>query len=422
MNRSTDGLGARARLMAKVSTLGAVAMFGAACIPETPAPPPPEPTPEVTSFVFSGGGFGHGIGMSQYGAQGRALAGHSYSQILTNYYPGTSLATQQNDGPSVLIGNSSSTNIVVKGGSLYAGLSGDKTKIASAGDTVRFRRTSNSIYVKRLSPTAGTEVKLGTSEKVYVTWSSSATIKSELSGHNYKYGRLVLVPASGKIDFIVDSMTMNEYLYGLGEVPMSWAAAAQQAQAVTGRTFAARKIASPRSGTYDMLDNTYDQNWVGWDQGSSSYFSRWKSAVDTTKDKVLKSGSSLAQTYYSSSNGGYSEKSSYVWYADISYLQAVKDPYDKVSGNSNHSWTETYSRNELSFALTAAGYGVGFVDSVSISGNVGKSGRVDKASIKLKGTEGTKTITGNQLRFAINAAMPFSRDLLSTKFTVKAKR
>src|SRR5262245_36988254 len=36
-----------------------------------------------------GKGFGHGRGMSQYGAQGHALAGHSYTQILDFYYPGT---------------------------------------------------------------------------------------------------------------------------------------------------------------------------------------------------------------------------------------------------------------------------------------------------------------------------------------------
>jgi stage II sporulation protein D len=42
-------------------------------------------------FVFTGKGFGHGVGMSQWGAQGLALKGASYPQILAHYYVGTGL-------------------------------------------------------------------------------------------------------------------------------------------------------------------------------------------------------------------------------------------------------------------------------------------------------------------------------------------
>jgi len=43
------------------------------------------------TFVFTGKGFGHGVGMSQWGAQGMALAGSSYREILAHYYLGTAL-------------------------------------------------------------------------------------------------------------------------------------------------------------------------------------------------------------------------------------------------------------------------------------------------------------------------------------------
>ena len=43
------------------------------------------------TFVFAGKGFGHGVGMSQWGAQGMALGGSSYQQILAHYYIGTAL-------------------------------------------------------------------------------------------------------------------------------------------------------------------------------------------------------------------------------------------------------------------------------------------------------------------------------------------
>jgi stage II sporulation protein D len=43
----------------------------------------------VTSVVMDGAGAGHGVGLCQWGAVGRARAGQSYQQILAAYYPGT---------------------------------------------------------------------------------------------------------------------------------------------------------------------------------------------------------------------------------------------------------------------------------------------------------------------------------------------
>lgn len=45
--------------------------------------------------VFRGRGYGHGIGMCQWGAIGRARAGQSFRTILATYYPGTSLGLLQ---------------------------------------------------------------------------------------------------------------------------------------------------------------------------------------------------------------------------------------------------------------------------------------------------------------------------------------
>ena len=54
-----------------------------------------QPVPAASSgeaaFVVSGRGYGHGVGMSQYGAYGQALAGRTYDQILGHYYTGTEI-------------------------------------------------------------------------------------------------------------------------------------------------------------------------------------------------------------------------------------------------------------------------------------------------------------------------------------------
>lgn len=49
-------------------------------------------------FVFTVTGYGHGVGMSQYGAKLMAAEGYTYAEILAHYYPGTELAIQQNTG------------------------------------------------------------------------------------------------------------------------------------------------------------------------------------------------------------------------------------------------------------------------------------------------------------------------------------
>ncbi|HZJ83094.1 MAG TPA: SpoIID/LytB domain-containing protein [Clostridia bacterium] len=45
----------------------------------------------LSKIVFNGGGYGHGSGMSQYGAYGLSLLGKSYTEIIEHYYPGAKL-------------------------------------------------------------------------------------------------------------------------------------------------------------------------------------------------------------------------------------------------------------------------------------------------------------------------------------------
>ena len=51
----------------------------------------PIKTASAATFFFSGRGYGHGIGMCQWGAIGRARAGQNYRTILETYYPGTTI-------------------------------------------------------------------------------------------------------------------------------------------------------------------------------------------------------------------------------------------------------------------------------------------------------------------------------------------
>ena len=55
--------------------------------------PPPAPDAAPATITFYGRGYGHGVGMSQYGARGRALAGQDAATILAHYYQGTTPGT-----------------------------------------------------------------------------------------------------------------------------------------------------------------------------------------------------------------------------------------------------------------------------------------------------------------------------------------
>ena len=51
--------------------------------------PPGKSHPD--EWIFAGAGWGHGVGMCQVGAIGRAEAGQSYQEILRHYFNGAEI-------------------------------------------------------------------------------------------------------------------------------------------------------------------------------------------------------------------------------------------------------------------------------------------------------------------------------------------
>src|SRR4026209_1354879 len=56
------------------------------------------------TFRFHGSGYGHGIGMSQWGAYGLANKGWSYRQILTHFYSRTSVVESSTPPKKIRVG------------------------------------------------------------------------------------------------------------------------------------------------------------------------------------------------------------------------------------------------------------------------------------------------------------------------------
>src|SRR4051794_142863 len=98
------------RAAALLLALLVTAVVGAAQAEATSFVPGPSPiigrrgpTPVSGSITFYGRGFGHGVGMSQYGARGRAMAGQPMPTILAHYYQGTTIGDLSPANPDIRV-------------------------------------------------------------------------------------------------------------------------------------------------------------------------------------------------------------------------------------------------------------------------------------------------------------------------------
>jgi SpoIID/LytB domain protein len=71
-----------------------VVVFAVAVAAGLMGAPPAQAAAQAGDFVFTGRGWGHGVGMSQWGARGQALLGRSYLEILRFYYTGVTIETR----------------------------------------------------------------------------------------------------------------------------------------------------------------------------------------------------------------------------------------------------------------------------------------------------------------------------------------
>jgi SpoIID/LytB domain protein len=367
------------RTLASLAALILIAS-GVAFVPGTP----PAAAQAAPTFTFTGGGWGHGVGMSQYGAKGRAEAGQSAAQILGAYYPGTQIT-----GVGIIAVRVQLTN---SPGGIGVEVVGPGTVTVNGSQAYSAGQT--------FTLAAGSYADL-----------NGTVVRLPSLGNRYKDGRLS-VTASGDV---VVALEMQQYLNGLAEVPSSWSSEALKAQAIAGRTYALRKVQAPRTADYDIRSDTLDQVYAGYEKEAGQSGTRWTDAVAATNGQIVSHNGGPAETFYSSSTGGWSERSSYVFLTDRPYLQVVPDVFEERSGNPNFRWTRTYTGAELAQYLR--GYrnvDLGTITGVDFSGNVGGSGRIDRATVRLTGN-GAYLMTGTEFRQMVNTYnTSLSRQILST--------
>jgi stage II sporulation protein D len=332
--------------------------------------------------VIRGAGFGHGIGMSQYGAYGYALEGAKYPGILAHYYKGTRLSTASDQPVRVLL-QPVDPYIRVRGATSVGGRTVNPSQMYVA------KRGGPGIVVtntrgKRVARFAASSVKFRGADPMRLMGPALNGVTSGL------YRGSVEVSLDGGGVTAINEIDMDSYLRGVvaGEMPSTWPLEALKVQAVAARTYA---LATRKTtGTFDQYPDTRSQVY----RGVTGESVRSDAAVADPAGQVVTYDGVPAVTYYFSTSGGHTENVEFSFVGSLSkpWLVGVPDPYDTQSPY--HRWTVRFSAARLDRALGAPG---AFKRLKVLQRGV--SPRVVRA--RVVGTAGSRTVTGPQVRAAL---------------------
>ncbi len=384
MSRSVRRLPAATAGFALLATMLAVAAPGQASRAVSEA----YTVPASGKLALTGHGYGHGHGMSQYGAQGAALQGLTYSQIVAFYYPGTTLGNATGN-IRVLISADTDNDVRV----LPA--SGLRVREVGTGATYTLPATAG-IKTWRLRNTVSGATALDYDNGAWHVYQPGG---KPLAGDAefFRAGNLTLRVGSGTRDYrgalrlsstnTVNVLGLDDYVKGVipREMPASWRPAAVRAQAVAARTYAAFDRAAHPTRYYDTCDTTSCQVYGGVGDEDS----RSNAAATYTAGKVLTYGGKPAFTQFGSSSGGWLSAGSQP------YLVAKADPYDGHSGNAMHTWTTTLTKASVQNAYPS----LGTLKRVLVTQRDGHGdwyGRVERMT--LDGSKADVTLTGDAFR------------------------
>jgi stage II sporulation protein D len=334
-------------------------------------------------WVVTGSGYGHGAGMSQYGALGFAKAGFGYQAILAHYYTGITIGTTTSRTIRVLLrARAQSVSFNGASSACGVGLKTAKSYVArQKGSGVVLRTKKGQLVAKcgALMSAAGSPAVAVAGKGTY-----RGALEVRSSG----------VP--GTVNAI-NAVDLEDYVRGVisKESPASWPLEALKAQAVAARSYALSTAV--RGNGFDVYDDTRSQVYAG--VGAET--ARTDQAVGATGLQVVLYGGSVAQTFFFSTSGGHTENNelSALGFGQpaVPYLRGVADPYEAAAGSPYSHWKRKFSLSRMNSALGRLVRGK--LKKVIVTQR-GTSPRIVRAN--LIGSGGTTTVTGPQLRDALS--------------------
>jgi SpoIID/LytB domain protein len=279
-------------------------------------------------FTIRGAGFGHGVGMSQYGAMGYAEHGWSYDRILAHYYSGTALGK---------LNASREVRVLLQSGSGSASFSGAASgggKTLSPAKTYTARTRAGG-QVELLGP-SGRSLAVVTAP-LRVTGPGPLTLKGRAgNGRSDGAYRGALEFRPGELGGVnaINAVAVDDYVKGVVplESPASWPIEALKAQAVAARTYA---LTTSKGGAgWDQYPDTRSQVYGGYGAEVASS----NAAVDATAGQLVTYEGTPVPTYFFSTSGGRTEnvENTSLGTEPKPWLRSVVDDYDSVSPK--HRW------------------------------------------------------------------------------------
>ncbi len=374
------------------------------------------------TVTVTGGGWGHGVGLSQYGALGMAKEGRTASQIIKHYFTGVAVSKvtdnriiRVNIGHALAGARIRSKALASGGGRMQVVIDG-KLRVLTIGDQIALTasgaKTTATVYsskgVKRWAGTgkvvtvnwAGTRVPGSTGKAATAVQLGRSSSGSWRTSTLYRYGNIDVATVSGRLEVVNLVRLHDEYLYGIAEIPASWPTAAQQAQAIAARSYALANTATRASCRCQSDDGSgpwYDQTFIGYARETSYLGKNWRTAVartatSSTAGQTATYKGKAIHTFYFSSSGGRTENSADVWGGALPYAKSVDDHWSKdpkINTSGNAKWSSTRSR-----ASVAAAFGLPDVAKIAVtSRTAGGSARVVTATSS-KGK--VKTMSGSK--------------------------
>jgi stage II sporulation protein D len=379
------------------------------------------PASSGTGVVFHGHGWGHGLGMSQYGAQGAARLGCSHEEILLAYYPGTRLAHRELKAPVELTLSSAARRSTVKaedaavtwtaggrrvtqprlstwtvtttagrtsltsptGAAMLDALAGGVLEARHQGTTMRLRS-----FASASSATAAVDLRLRWGVLTFTAAGTSTAVRETITGDG-------------------TASAVDRYLWGLAEVPVTWPREALRAQVDAARTFLTHSY-DGRASRYVIGVTAEKQVYSGaaHEDEDARFGGAWRAAVAATRNEVVVNAAGAPiWSMYASSHGGRAESRAYVYGSagGFGYLTGLDDSrWDAASDNPRRSWA-------VAFTPASLGARLGFtsVSSVTIAapGTAARGAGLSVTGVR-GGVATTARFTGDRVRSALGLPSP----------------
>jgi stage II sporulation protein D len=368
-----------------------------------------------------GKGWGHGVGLSQWGAQGWAQGAAGVrltgEQIVAKYFPGARLSMQPITQPFRVLISAPSTGCV---GNTIANVArmesaGGMRLVNNADQTVVYAETGPNQPLRFWNDGGTLVVRDEWSRDIVFAAADTLMLVPKQAwdpiyvdekGLGYRGAIRVGMREGGNLQ-VVNYVSSDDYMRGslAGEMPAHWEFEALRAQAIAARTYAAWRQSTAGDRTWDVRDDTADQCYGG--HGFET--ARASAAVEATASLILTYDGKPIRALYSSASGGISENVGCVLDAERvggswqcaqgwPYLQVTEDPaeiaaYDRRGGMPHGSWSAWFSGEAIRKEIIVD-YGVDIGHFVSMEFNMSPGQR--PISVRVRGTDSTVDLKGDR--------------------------